>query len=257
MNKLYVLPVGRNRKWEVITQNVLRGASGPRKQKIHRAQSSAKGWFVWTRWMYAKFMCSNHTNHTSYNHSHSRVNSRSRFEVSVRISWSKVCVFGRHWQATTINNGFAIRFSSVLKIFTSFFLEMRYCSFLLTFRELSVYLRAFSPFLSCWFHVWRISCPSFAHESLRLSLFCQNILFFLVLFEGRDRRYWCNVQMKIIWKKHFSLLLLSPGIKICAVYKVAKSFRLGMGSLAVKVCCHSAVYPLDQLNSIWNSVFLF
>lgn len=112
-------------------------------------------------------------------------------------------------------------------------------------------------FLSCWFHVWRISCPSFAHESLRLSLFCQNILFFLVLFEGRDRRYWCNVQMKIIWKKHFSLLSLSPGIKICAVYKVAKSFRLGMGSLAMKVCCHSAVYPLDQLNSIWNFVFLF
>lgn len=156
MNKLYVLPVGRNRKWEVITQNVLRGASGPRKQKIHRAQSSANGWFVWTRWMYAKFMCSNHTNHTSYNHSHSRVNSRSRFEVSVRISWSKVCVFGRHWQATTINNGFAIRFSSVLKIFTSFFLEMRYCSFLLTFCELSVYLRAFSPFsfllVSCLAH---------------------------------------------------------------------------------------------------------
>lgn len=108
MNKLYVLPVGRDRKWEIITQNVLRGASGPRKQKTHRARSSAKGWFVWTRWMYAKFMCSNHTNHTSYNHSHSRVNSRSRFEVSVRISWSKVCVFGRHWQATTINNGFAI-----------------------------------------------------------------------------------------------------------------------------------------------------
>ena len=106
--------------------------------------------------MYAKFMCSNHTNHTSYNHSHSRVNSRSRFEVSVRISWSKVCVFGRHWQATTINNGFAIRFSSVLKIFTSFFLEMRYCSFLLTFCELSVYLRAFSTFsfllVSCLAH---------------------------------------------------------------------------------------------------------
>lgn len=156
MNKLYVLPVGNDRKWEFITQNVLRGASGPRKQKIHRARSSAKGWFVWTRWMYAKFMCSNHTNHTSYNHSHSRVNSRSRFEVSVRISWSKVCGFGRHWQATTINNGFAIRLSSVLKIFTSFFLEMRYCSFLLTFCELSVYLRAFSPFsfllVSCLAH---------------------------------------------------------------------------------------------------------
>lgn len=151
-----MLPVGRDRKWEIITQNVPRGASGPRKQKTHRARSSAKGWFVWTRWMYAKFMCSNHTNHTSYNHSHSRVNSRSRFEVSVRISWSKVCVFGRHWQATTINNGFAIRFSSVLKIFTSFFLEMRYCSFLLTFCELSVYLRAFSPFsfllVSCLAH---------------------------------------------------------------------------------------------------------
>lgn len=115
-------------------------------KKYTRARSSAKGWFVRTRWMYAKFMCSNHTNHTSYNHSHSRVNSRSRFEVSARISWSKVCVFCRHWQATTINNRFAIRFSSVLKIFTSFFLEMRYCSFLLTFCVLSVYLWAFSPF---------------------------------------------------------------------------------------------------------------
>ena len=148
--------------------------------------------------MYAKFMCSNHTNHTSYNHSHSRVNSRSRFEVSVRISWSKVCVFGRHWQATTINNGFAIRFSSVLKIFTSFFLEMRYCSFLLTFCELSVYLRAFSPFsfllVSCLAHFLSF----IRSRKLTLSLFCQNILFFLVLFEGRDRRYWCNVQMKII-----------------------------------------------------------
>lgn len=256
---MYVLPVGRDRKWEIITQNVPRGASGPRKQKIHRARSSAKGWFVWTRWMYAKFMCSNHTNHTSYNHSHSRVNSRSRFEVSVRISWSKVCVFGRHWQATTINNGFAIRLSSVLKIFTSFFLEMRYCSFLLTFCELSVYLRAFSPFsfllVSCLAHFLSF----IRSRKLTLIVVLPEYLFFLVLFEGRDRRYWCNVQMKIIWKKHFSLLSLSPGIKICAVFKVAKSFRLGMGSLAMKdkVCCHSAVYPLDQLNSIWNSVFLF
>ncbi|KAK2570091.1 F-box/LRR-repeat protein 20 [Acropora cervicornis] len=37
-------------------------------------------------------MCSNHTNHTSYNHHHSRANSRSRFEVSVLIFSSAGCV---------------------------------------------------------------------------------------------------------------------------------------------------------------------
>ena len=180
-------------------------------------------------------MCSNHTNHTSYNHSHSRVNSRSRFEVSARISWSKVCVFCRHWQATTINNRFAIRFSSVLKIFTSFFLEMRYCSFLLTFCVLSVYLWAFSPF-TFFAGFMSGAFPVLHNHSLTKALayrcFARIFCFSLFCLKEHDRRYWCNVQMKIICEKRFSLLLLSPGIKIRAVFKEAKSFRLlGMGSL--------------------------
>ena len=59
-------------------------ASGSENKK-HRVQATARKLCRRTSRISAKFMCSNHTVHPNYNHTHARVNSRSRFEVSVRV----------------------------------------------------------------------------------------------------------------------------------------------------------------------------
>lgn len=69
-------------------------ASGSGKQKTLRVQATARKLCRRTSRISAKFMCSNHTVHPNYNHTHARVNSRSRFEVSVRIFGQNLGKFG-------------------------------------------------------------------------------------------------------------------------------------------------------------------
>lgn len=72
----------------------------PRKQKnTHRFKQQLRRLCRRTLRISAKFMCSNHTNHISYNHTHARVNSRSRFEVSGAI-FGRRFEFIRQWWAT-------------------------------------------------------------------------------------------------------------------------------------------------------------